>query len=43
MTALDGEDLLRILRGVARGMGYLHACRPPVIHSDLKASILTSI
>lgn len=32
------EKALEILCGVARGMYYLHASSPPILHRDLKAS-----
>jgi serine/threonine protein kinase len=35
---LEEVMVLGILRGVARGMAFLHAGRPPVIHCDLKTS-----
>jgi serine/threonine protein kinase len=35
---LEAAMVLGILRGVARGMAFLHAGRPPVVHCDLKAS-----
>ena len=36
-VALDWPLLLRMLKDTARGMTYLHSCRPPVIHRDLKS------
>ena len=37
-VGLEGGLVLQLVRGVARGMGFLHACRPPVVHGDLRAS-----
>lgn len=31
------ERLVRMAADTARGMNYLHACRPPIIHRDLKS------
>ena len=36
-TVLDWELVLRMVADTARGMLYLHTCRPPVIHRDLKS------
>jgi serine/threonine protein kinase len=33
----DNRRRLRMALDVARGMNYLHTCRPPVIHRDLKS------
>ena len=32
--------VLRVARGAARGMAYLHSGRPPVVHRDLKSANL---
>ena len=29
--------VLRVARGVAQGMAYLHSARPPILHRDLKS------
>ena len=34
---LDYRRKLRMALDVARGMNYLHSCRPPIIHRDLKS------
>ena len=31
------ERLVHMAADTARGMNYLHACRPPIIHRDLKS------
>ena len=36
-TVLEWPLLLRMLEDTTRGMTYLHSCRPPVIHRDLKS------
>ena len=33
---LDEKRRLRMAMDVARGMNYLHSCRPPIVHRDLK-------
>lgn len=35
--ALDDRRRLRMALDVARGMNYLHSCRPPIVHRDLKS------
>ena len=35
--ALDDKRRLRMALDVARGMNYLHSCRPPIVHRDLKS------
>lgn len=35
--SLDLRRRLRMTLDVARGMHYLHTCRPPIIHRDLKS------
>jgi serine/threonine protein kinase len=43
-TKVLGEELLYpILQDVAKGMRFLHASDPPVIHGDLKVSLLNRI
>eukprot|EP01117_Protostelium_nocturnum_P009990 TRINITY_DN3560_c0_g1_i1.p1 TRINITY_DN3560_c0_g1~~TRINITY_DN3560_c0_g1_i1.p1 ORF type:complete len:912 (-),score=324.37 TRINITY_DN3560_c0_g1_i1:23-2758(-) len=37
---LDWKLKLRMATDAARGMDYLHSCRPPIIHRDLKSSCL---
>jgi serine/threonine protein kinase len=37
---LDYELKLNMLMDVARGMNYLHKCKPPIIHRDLKTENL---
>ena len=34
---LDDRRRLRMALDVARGMNYLHSCRPPIVHRDLKS------
>jgi serine/threonine protein kinase len=34
---LDEKRRLLMALDVARGMHYLHACRPPIVHRDLKS------
>ena len=34
---LDDKRRLRMALDVARGMNYLHSCRPPIVHRDLKS------
>ena len=34
---LDEKRRLRMAMDVARGMNYLHSCRPPIVHRDLKS------
>jgi serine/threonine protein kinase len=36
-SQLAGRVILRLLRGVAIGMQYLHSFRPPILHRDLKS------
>ena len=36
-NVLDWELVLRMLADTARGMTYLHTCKPPVVHRDLKS------
>ena len=36
-NVLDWSLVLRMLADTARGMTYLHTCKPPVIHRDLKS------
>lgn len=35
--ALEEKHRVRMAMDIARGMNYLHSCRPPVIHRDLKS------
>ena len=35
--ALDSRRRLLMALDVARGMNYLHSCRPPIVHRDLKS------
>eukprot|EP00891_Asterochloris_glomerata_P009732 jgi/Astpho2/9732/e_gw1.00149.41.1_t len=34
---LDDQKRIRIALDVARGMNYLHSCKPPIVHRDLKS------
>lgn len=34
---LEEKHKVRMAMDIARGMNYLHSCRPPVIHRDLKS------
>ena len=34
---LDRKRCIRMGLDVARGMHYLHSCRPPIVHRDLKS------
>eukprot|EP00884_Botryococcus_braunii_P009129 jgi/Botrbrau1/18217/Bobra.53_1s0074.1 len=36
-VVLDDKRKLRMAMDIARGMNYLHSCKPPVIHRDLKS------
>ncbi|KNC52773.1 TKL protein kinase [Thecamonas trahens ATCC 50062] len=36
-SPLDVATCLSLALGIARGMAYLHACEPPILHMDLKA------
>ena len=36
-VALDWPLLLRMAEDTARGMTYLHSCKPPIVHRDLKS------
>ena len=38
--ALDSSRKRRMALDVARGMTYLHNCRPPIVHRDLKSDNL---
>lgn len=39
-VTFDWPLLLRMMEDTARGMTYLHSCKPPIIHRDLKSSNL---
>ncbi|KAL7616256.1 uncharacterized protein LOC111911928 isoform X1 [Lactuca sativa] len=39
-TRLDWKRRLHMAMDIARGMNYLHHCKPPIIHRDLKSSNL---
>lgn len=34
---LDERRKTRMALDVAKGMNYLHSCRPPIVHRDLKS------
>ena len=34
---LDDRRKLLMALDIARGMNYLHSCRPPIVHRDLKS------
>ena len=36
MALLDADMLLRLAKDIATGMTYLHSCKPPILHNDLK-------
>ncbi len=36
-ATLDDKRRLKMATDTARGMNYLHSCRPPIIHRDLKS------
>ena len=38
IMVLEGDMLLQILCDITQGVRFLHACKPQVIHCDLKAS-----
>ncbi|KAJ7526743.1 hypothetical protein O6H91_16G021200 [Diphasiastrum complanatum] len=37
---MDSKRRLRMALDIARGMNYLHHCKPPIVHRDLKSSNL---
>ena len=36
--AFDGEIVVPMVRHVAQGLSFLHSCKPPIVHGDLKAA-----
>jgi atrial natriuretic peptide receptor A len=34
---LDPDTVLQMLRDIVKGMRFLHACEPPIVHGDLRA------
>ena len=40
MALLDGGMVLRFAKDIATGMNYLHSCKPPILHNDLKTGIM---
>ena len=36
-ATLDDKRRLKMAADTARGMHYLHTCKPPIIHRDLKS------
>ena len=40
MALLDGGMILRFAKDIATGMNYLHSCKPPILHNDLKTGVV---
>ena len=37
VVSISWDKRLKIMKDVAKGMAFLHGCRPPIIHRDLKS------
>lgn len=37
VVSISWDKRLKIMKDIAKGMAFLHGCRPPIIHRDLKS------